>query len=1685
MQQNLPTKPVKGIFPVFQTIFLLLLSAGVFGQTNQTFTSSGSWTVPCGVTSVTIGLWGGGGAGGGSTSNNSGGSGGGGGAYVINTFAVSSGDVITYTIGAGGLGSTGTGGSGTSSTLSGPFGVMSASFGTGGSANQGLAGIGGTIGSGGTVTNGTNGNLGTTSGGNGGVGGNGGNGGLGTSNANGQPGVIPGAGGGGGERAGSSSIGGNGANGQVRFTYSVINSTVNAGSPQTVCQGGTITLAGSLTGIYTSATWSGGSGTFSDINNLGSTYTPSITSGLETLTLTATDPDGAGPCTSSLATVLITINPNASIGSVTGASPLCEGSISQYFANAIILSGGSGSWSSSNPSVASVNAVSGIVTTLDSGSVDIIYTITGGCGGTVSAQQTLIVNLQPTVASVSGNSTLCIGQVEVYTANSVVLHGGTPAWSSSDPSIATVDNFGNVTGISQGTCNIVFTITGSTCSASAQQSVTIFPNASIGSVSGTNLLCIGNSVNYTANSVVLGGGTGSWSSSNSSVASVNASTGLVTAISGGTINIIYTITGGCGGTISAQQALTVNIPPSVASVTGSSPLCIGQNTSYTANSVVLNGGTPTWSSSNPAIATVNSVGLVTGIAPGTCSIIYTIINSPCTAVSAQQSVTILPNASVGSVSGTSPLCLGQNATYIANSVVLAGGTGSWSSSNTSVATVNASSGFVTAISGGTTNIIYTITGGCGATISAQQALTVNNPPSIASVTGTSPLCIGQNTTYTANSVVLNGGTANWSSINPAIATVNSSGVVSGISAGTCSIIYTISAGPCSASAQKTITILPNASVGTITGTSPMCTNSSATYAANSAIYSGGSGTWSSTNPAVATVNASTGLVSAISAGSTNIIYTITGGCGGTVSSSRTLIVNAPTIAYAGPNQTLPMCVNSAILNATSAPSPGNGTWTIIPAGPTFSPNNTTANATVNGLTLGVNYFLTWSVSNTGCAPASDQMALSTIAPIANAGPNQSSCQSTFTLDATVPESGFTGLWSCIGCNGTNGITISNPSSPTTTVNNFDPGESVSFTWTVSGTCTYSDQVTITSAIACNDDACGALPLAVNSGSCFYSVQSNTGATLSTGMVEPGCGSFSNSTSKDVWFTATVPANGVLTVQTVDAFGGGIMQPAIAFYTGTCDNLSHAGCASTNGTTVNTYTGTPGETIFIRVWDSAGLQGSFNICILTHTNAMSAIVSGNTTLICGSSYSFTDPGGNGNYLNNQSSFYQICPSEPGTYVSVDFASFNLGSGDNLIIFDGSNSNDPIIGQYTATSSPGIITSSNADGCLSFAFHSNNTIVASGWNATVSCSIAAGTNSYLCSSANCAGNCGEWLCGSGTYSTENAAITGVNDITNQSSGCFADGEISSKWFYFQAETTGFLEFRFDGPGGQDYNFAIWGPTTDYTAPCPTAGESPIRCSYANALNPVGLGNGATEYYEDAGGDGWVAPLNVIAGETYAMLLNIYQNGTPQPIINLTMDGTGSLNCTPVFLPITLLSFGGNNDGATNELYWVTSSEHNNDYFTLERSVNGFTWEIVTNVAGAGNSSEALYYAGRDENPYFPITYYRLKQTDYDGKTTISKTIVINGQTELAGDFISSIFPNPSAEYVTFVFNGKDTETSLNVQLINEIGQVVSEHTFTSLYLEMPATIETIDLSEGMYHVIFTQGTECQIQKLVIIH
>ncbi len=108
----------------------------------------------------------------------------------------------------------------------------------------------------------------------------------------------------------------------------------------------------------------------------------------------------------------------------------------------------------------------------------------------------------------------------------------------------------------------------------------------------------------------------------------------------------------------------------------------------------------------------------------------------------------------------------------------------------------------------------------------------------------------------------------------------------------------------------------------------------------------------------------------------------------------------------------------------------------------------------------------------------------------------------------------------------------------------------------------------------------------------------------------------------------------------------------------------------------------------------------------------------------------------------------------------------------------------------------------------------------------------------------------------------------------------------------------------------------------------------------------------------------------------------------------------------LPIELLSFDARWEAGVVAINWITLSEDNNDFFHVERSTNGIDFQPIHRTEGAGTSDRPLHYQAFDDNPFAGTNYYRLKQTDFDGRFSYSDIRAV----EVLGDQQLEVFPNP---------------------------------------------------------------------------
>src|SRR3972149_2071591 len=185
----------------------------------------------------------------------------------------------------------------------------------------------------------------------------------------------------------------------------------------------------------------------------------------------------------------------------------------------------------------------------------------------------------------------------------------------------------------------------------------------------------------------------------------------------------------------------------------------------------------------------------------------------------------------------------------------------------------------------------------------------------------------------------------------------------------------------------------------------------------------------------------------------------------------------------------------------------------------------------------------------------------------------------------------------------------------------------------------------------------------------------------------------------------------------------------------------------------------------------------------------------------------------------------------------------------------------------------------------------------------------------------------------------------------------------------------------------------------------------------------------------------------------------------------------------LPITLVSFFAGCNNNVVELAWVTASEINNDYFTVERSTDGINFETVAIVDGAGNSTQTLIYFATDENPYNGISYYHLKQTDFDNKFTYSWLVAVN--CSISYQFGLAVFPNPSNGENTFIEISGEPEKEVLVVVYNTLG----EETYSKVLITESggSTIFAIDktgkLTPGVYIVTASSAHRILKKKLII--
>ncbi|HEV2150143.1 MAG TPA: Ig-like domain-containing protein [Longimicrobiaceae bacterium] len=565
------------------------------------------------------------------------------------------------------------------------------------------------------------------------------------------------------------------------------------------------------------------------------------------------------------------------------------------------------SWSSSSPEVAHVGP-DGAVSALRTGEALI--------GASVGGQTTTLR------LAVKGNSSSVQLRPEAVTLNALrdtvrLLadardNKGNPVapsslkWTSLNPAVATVSDVGLVTGTATGTALVTARYAGKedTTTVEVRQvvaSVAVTPTALTLDPGQTQPL---SGLAKDANGNEIPGVAFEWMSSNTAVATVSAS-GQATAVAAGT-SYVTARAGGKSATATLTVAAPVKVQAQVASVSvspASASIVVGGSvvpvaTARDASGNVLTGRLVEWSTSNPAVAGVSASGLVTGVAVGSATIIATVEGKTgAAAVSVTTDPATVPSRVMVSPRADTLSAIGA-ATQLGATVYsqagspMSGAVVSWTSLNSGVATVDGS-GRVVAKAPGTARVVAA-SGALAdtATVVVRQVIaSVVVSPSAPTVQ------VGQTQQVSASARDANGHevpgvTFGWTSSNTAAATVNGSGLVSGVAAGTSYV--TASAGGKSAVSTVTVAAVPVATVTVSPGTASIAVGGSVDLAAvardgSGQVLTGRPVTWATSNAGVATVS-STGVVTGVAGGTVTVTATSEGKSG-----TAQVTVSAPTV----------------------------------------------------------------------------------------------------------------------------------------------------------------------------------------------------------------------------------------------------------------------------------------------------------------------------------------------------------------------------------------------------------------------------------------------------------------------------------------------------------------------------------------------------------------------------------------------------------------------------------------------------------------------------------------------------------------------------------------------------------------------------------------------------------------------
>lgn len=262
--------------------------------------------------------------------------------------------------------------------------------------------------------------------------------------------------------------------------------------------------------------------------------------------------------------------------------------------------------------------------------------------------------------------------------------------------------------------------------------------------------------------------------------------------------------------------------------------------------------------------------------------------------------------------------------------------------------------------------------------------------------------------------------------------------------------------------------------------------------------------------------------------------------------------------------------------------------------------------------------------------------------------------------------------------------------------------------------------------------------------------------------------------------------------------------------------------------------------------------------------------------------------------------------------------------------------------------------------------------------------------------------------------------------------------------------------------------WVKYSGYTIPPAASLTFYYTDTEISPANTITESNLQAQYWN---GTGWVKP-----GTGTDVAASNYVSGTTSQ----SADVPWVLSDYNSPLPVELISFTATCRDEEVVLNWSTASENNNDYFTIEKSADATNWEILTTLSGAGSSNTPNYYSTFDNQPFSGVTYYRLKQTDFDGTYTYSSVISASCSTD--EPFTVHVVTLNSSHELQLTFSAEVGETYV-FNLYDIQGRLLLNKSTTAISGTNEIHINIPEVSEGIYMIALMNSKKFFGQKILL--